>query len=212
MKISLCLVAAALLAAPGCSKKKTDESSPSAAKTVETPAATPAAPAAKAAPLPYVDPGAPTPESVTKAVAVLAPTQGREAHGVIQFAQAPGGGVDVTAEIEGLPPGKHGYHIHVLGDCSSPDGKSAGTHFNFAGSSMKPAADIKRITGNLGELDADKEGKAMAKTHLDKASLQGPYSLIGRSVIIHEKGNDPAQPPIGAAGARLACGVIGIGQ
>jgi len=211
MKISLCLAAAVMLAAPGCSKKKTDESSPAAPKTVETPTATPAAPAARA-PLPYVDPGAGTPESVTRAVAVLAPTQGREAHGTIQFAQAPGGGVDVTAEIEGLPPGVHAYHIHVLGDCSSADGKSAGTHFNFDGSSMKPATDIKRITGNLGELDADKEGKAEAKTHLDKASLQGPYSLIGRSVIIHEKGNDPAQPPIGAAGGRLACGVIGIAQ
>ncbi len=211
MKVSLCLVATAALALPACSKKKTDQGTQPAAKSVEQPPATPVATPA-AAPMPFIDPGAATPESVTKAVAVLAPTQGRETHGVIHFAQAPGGGVDVTAEVEGLPPGKHGYHIHVLGDCSAADGTSAGTHFNFAGSSMKPPPDIKRITGNLGELDAGKEGKATAKTNLPKASLQGPYSLIGRAVIIHEKGNDPSQPPIGAAGSRLACGVIGIAQ
>ena len=47
---------------------------------------------------------------------------------------------------------------------------------------------------------------------MEKASLAGPYSRLGRAVIIHEKGNDPSSPPIAAAGGRLSCGVIGVNQ
>ena len=36
------------------------------------------------------------------------------------------GGVRVEVAVEGAPPGKHGVHVHELGDCSSEDAKSAG--------------------------------------------------------------------------------------
>ncbi len=121
-------------------------------------------------------------------------------------------GLAYTANPHGLPPGMHGYHIHLYGDYSSADGKSAGTHFNLKGSSLHPPEDIRRITGNLGNLDADASGNASNKGMLKGASLTGAKAIIGRSVIIHEKANDPSQPPIGAAGGRLACGVIGMAE
>lgn len=144
------------------------------------------------------------------AIAVLHGTaEHADITGTIHFMPA-AGGVAYTAQARGLPPGMHGYHVHLYGDCSSADGKAAGTHFNLKGSSLHPPKDIKRITGNLGNLDADASGDATAKGLLKGASLTGTKALIGRSVIIHEKANDPSQPPIGAAGGRLACGVIGI--
>lgn len=146
-------------------------------------------------------------EAQKQAVAVLQPTQGNDVKGTVRFTQQ-AQGVKVTAHVTGLTPGKHGYHVHVNGDCSSPDGKSAGTHFNFEGSSQNPPADIDRITGNLGNLDADQGGEANASSIVEKATLTGEKSIIGRSVIVHAKPNDPSQPPIGAAGARQACGVI----
>ena len=157
----------------------------------------------------FVDPGAEEPERVTRAMVVLHPTKGSEAMGTIEFMEEEGG-VAYKASFENLPAGKHAYHIHLYGDCSSDDGKSAGTHFNLDGSSLNPPEDIDHITGDLGEVDAKGDGAASAQGKLEGASLHGLYSIIGRAAIIHEKGNDKTQPPIGAAGGRLACGVIGI--
>jgi Cu-Zn family superoxide dismutase len=159
-----------------------------------------------------VDPGADDSPPVRHAVAVLHPTEGHEAHGVVRFEEAEGG-LRVVAEMEGLPAGSsHGSHVHLLGDCRAPDGTSAGTHFNFLGSSKSPPADIDRITGDLGNIEAGADGRGRLEATLETASLQGPFSILGRSVIVHAKPNDPTQPPIGAAGARLACGVIGIAE
>jgi len=145
----------------------------------------------------------------TDAVAVIHPTEGNNVTGTVTFKKV-ANGVQVHAEAQGLSEGKHGFHIHLYGDCQAADGTSAGTHFNFEGSSTNPPEDIDRITGNLGNLDADAEGMATADTLIANAKLNGPKSIIGRAVIIHSKPNDPSQPPIGAAGARLGCGVIGL--
>lgn len=147
--------------------------------------------------------------SFTKAVAVIYPTQGNNASGTVTFEQTDNG-VKVYTDAKGLSPGPHGYHIHLYGDCSATDGTSAGTHFNFEGSSLNPPADIDYITGDLGNLDANDKGEAAADTTIANATLNGTKSIIGRAVVVHEKANDPSQPPIGAAGPRLGCGVIGI--
>ena len=157
----------------------------------------------------HEDPGKPDSPEIATATATLIPTQGSEVAGTIQFKQT-SKGVEVEAEVTGLPKGTHAYHVHLFGDCSSDDGKSAGTHMNFAGPSKNPPSNIAHITGNLGELVADDSGKASARSLVEKASLRPPYSILGRAVIVHEKGNDEKSPPIGAAGGRLACGVIGV--
>ncbi len=157
-----------------------------------------------------LDPGADDPAPVTAAVARLHPTAGNEAQGTVRLQESEAG-LAVGAEISGLPAGStHAYHVHVYGDCTGADGKSAGTHFHFDGSSLNPPADIDEITGNLGELVADDQGTATHRALIPDASLQGEYTLLGRSIVIHAKPNDATQPPIGAAGGRLACGVIGV--
>lgn len=146
------------------------------------------------------------------AVAVLHGTDGNDGvSATIRFTPKDGG-LAYTTEAEGLEPGKHGYHLHLYGDCSSGDGKSAGTHFNLKGSSKNPPEDIDHITGDLGDLEAGEDGSATHEGMLDGASLTGAKAIIGRGVIIHAKPNDPSQPPIGAAGSRQACGVIGIAE
>jgi Cu-Zn family superoxide dismutase len=60
---------------------------------------------------------------------VLEPTQGSQVRGTVTFTPAPGG-VRVVADITGLTPGAHGFHVHDKGDCSAPDATSAGGHFN----------------------------------------------------------------------------------
>src|ERR1700734_3260246 len=68
-------------------------------------------------------------ESVTKAVASLSPTKGNDVSGTVTFTKVDGG-VKIVADVTGLTPGSHGFHIHEFGDCSAPDGASAGGHFN----------------------------------------------------------------------------------
>lgn len=143
------------------------------------------------------------------AVAILHPTKGQDVSGLVTFSQS-NLGIQVVAEVEGLSEGLHAMHIHIYGDCTAPDASSAGTHFNFQGSSLDPPPDINRITGNLGELKTDAQGAATLRDILPEVRITGPKSIIGRAVIVHEKGNDMSQPPMGATGARLACGVIGI--
>jgi Cu-Zn family superoxide dismutase len=131
--------------------------------------------------------------------------------GVVRF-ETVEHGVRVVADITGLAPGKHGFHIHEYGDCSSEDGSSAGGHFNPAGMPHSMPASEKRHAGDLGNIEADNSGKA----HLDYVdaviSFTGPNSIVGRGVIVHEKEDDLKTQPTGNAGARLACGVIGIAK
>jgi superoxide dismutase, Cu-Zn family len=152
-----------------------------------------------------IDPGATNSAPVREAVAVLAPLKGSRVTGVVRF-RVDGDALDVTTSVDGLPGGVHAYHVHVYGDCSSPDGESAGPHFHFTGSSFGEA---RIITGNLGELRPGGKPTIADRTRI-QASLGGRYSILGRAVIVHERGNDPTSPPDGAAGKRLACGVIGI--
>lgn len=69
----------------------------------------------------------------TKAIAVLKPTEGNKVWGWVTFTKD-GDKVKVVGDIEGLTPGKHGFHVHEYGDCSAKDGASAGGHFNPQGS------------------------------------------------------------------------------
>ena len=72
--------------------------------------------------------------------------------------------------------------------------------------------DAMRHEGDMGNIEADATGKAHME-YVDKTiSLEGMASIIGRSVIVHADEDDLKSQPTGNAGARVACGVIGIGK
>lgn len=148
---------------------------------------------------------------VNKAVCVVYPTQGNAVTGTITFTRVDGG-VRVVADMQGLSKGKHGIHIHECGDCSAADGTSAGGHFNPMGESHGAPMDAMRHEGDMGNIEADDSGNAHLD-YIDKSiSLEGSATIIGRSVIVHEKEDDLKSQPTGNAGPRVACGVIGIGK
>jgi len=147
----------------------------------------------------------------TKATAVLHPTKGSNVEGVVTFIKT-GDEVKVVADITGLTPGKHGFHIHEFGDCSSPDGKAAGGHFNPTNNPHAGHDAEKRHVGDLGNIEADIEGKAHLELTDKMMTMSGENSIIGRGVIVHEKADDLKTQPTGDAGGRVACGVIGIAK
>jgi len=141
------------------------------------------------------------------ATAVLSPTEGNQVSGTVTFTLTDEG-VRVVAHVSGLKPGEHGFHIHESGDCSAPDGSSAGGHFNPMGTPHAgPDAEV-RHAGDLGNLVVDADGNATLERMDLHLTFDGPSSIIGRAVIVHENRDDFTTQPTGAAGARVACGVI----
>jgi Cu-Zn family superoxide dismutase len=144
-----------------------------------------------------------------KAVAVLQPTSGNKVSGTVTFTEV-ADGVQIQAEITGLPPGNHGFHVHEFGDCSAGDGSSAGAHFNPSHKRHAAPDAPERHVGDMGNVQADASGKAKLEYVDHQISLANDQrSVIGRSVVVHAKADDLKSQPAGDAGARVACGVIG---
>ena len=146
---------------------------------------------------------------ITKAIAVLHPTEGSKVHGAVNFTKE-GGKVKVVVHIEGLTPGKHGFHIHEWGDCSSKDGMATGGHYNPTTMPHAAPDAAQRHTGDLGNIEANQDGVAHTEFTDAMMKFDGPNSIIGRGVVVHAQPDDLKSQPAGAAGARLACGVIGV--
>lgn len=144
-----------------------------------------------------------------KAVVELNPASGSNVRGTVTFRETKHG-IRVEAAVTGLTPGLHGFHIHEKGDCSAPDATSAGGHFNPAGQPHGGPTDFLRHSGDLGNLTANDKGEAKFSALEPKLTFDGPSSIIGRAVIVHEKPDDLKSQPAGNAGPRIACGVINL--
>jgi Cu-Zn family superoxide dismutase len=145
-------------------------------------------------------------QDATKATCKLESKSGSKVTGTITFTKS-GDDVQVVADITGLTPGKHGFHIHEKGDCSAADAASAGAHFNPSQHKHGGPATTERHDGDLGNIETDASGK----THLDwkgQLSLSGADSIIGKSIVVHEKEDDLKTDPSGNSGSRVACGAI----
>ncbi len=150
--------------------------------------------------------------AITKAVCVLAPTEGSTVNGTVTFTKQ-ADGVLIEAHIMGLKPNaKHGFHIHEFGDVSKPDGTGAGGHFNPAGHEHGAPDAEKRHAGDLGNLEADASGHAMYKRVDKTIELNGASCILGRGLIVHAGTDDLKTQPTGDAGARAAQGVIGVAK
>lgn len=118
-------------------------------------------------------------------------------------------GVAVEGTVMGLEPGAvHAFHVHEHGDCSAPDGSSAGGHFapndGRHGSPAEPGSHL----GDLGNILADAEGNARVDVMVPGATLSGETGLVGRAFVLHAEADDLETQPAGDAGERIACGII----
>lgn len=150
-----------------------------------------------------------TTPNATGGVVTISPLGSTSVHGKLEF-KAQGGTTVISGVISGLTPGSHGMHIHEVGDCSDKDGKSAGPHFNPNGGAHAGPHDGGRHAGDLGNVTADAKGNASVNITSDMLALSGANSIIGRSVIVHEKSDDLKTQPSGDSGGRIGCGVIAL--
>jgi Cu-Zn family superoxide dismutase len=192
MKLCLGVVATLLLAA--CSREQ-PEGAP------RQPDETTAAPAEKTTD---------TAEAAPEAVAKIAPTQGNTVTGSLALAASPEG-VRISGAIQGLKPdAEFGFHIHEKGDCSAPDGSSAGAHFNPTQAQHGNPASGSHHAGDMVNIRSNGEGVAQVDTTAAGTALHGdPNSdVMGKAIVVHESPDDYTTQPSGNSGKRVACGVI----
>lgn len=198
MKNFFALAFVVFAACGGSKSKPAAEPAPEPPVTTEPTPAEPEKPAEPAPP--------PAPKTAT---AKLASASKSKVTGSITFKQT-ADGVEVTASVENLTPGDHGWHVHEKGDCSAPDASSAGGHFNPDNHKHGAPDAAERHAGDFGNLTAGKDGKATATITMKGVTLEEGVatSLVGKGFIVHEKKDDFKTQPTGNAGGRVACGVI----
>jgi Cu-Zn family superoxide dismutase len=140
----------------------------------------------------------------------LLPGQGAQVAGALDLV-ADGDAVVVTGLVTGLAPESvHGFHVHEKGDCSSPDFKSAGEHFNPTSEQHGNPAAPPHHLGDVPNLTANGEGRADVNTRVEGVTLGGggANDLVGKAFVVHAKPDDYKTQPSGDSGDRIACGVV----
>lgn len=139
--------------------------------------------------------------------AQLEPAAGQEVEAEVRMRETDQG-IRLEVMASGLTPGRHGLHIHELGDCSAPDFTSAGDHFNPDGNPHGPPGPDSHA-GDLGNIEADENGTVETVIMARYIELDpGQHTVVGKAFVIHADPDDLTSQPSGNAGARVACGVI----
>lgn len=143
------------------------------------------------------------------AAAALRDAQGRDV-GTVRLAEA-GGGVRITADVRDLPPGEHGFHIHMTGACE-PTFEAAGEHFNPEGKQHGLQNPAGPHAGDAENLRVGQDGTGQMEGTNDRVTLgEGPNSVFdsdGSAIVVHAQPDDQRTDPSGNSGERIACGVI----
>ena len=121
-------------------------------------------------------------------------------------------GVSFKVSAEGIAKGAHGFHVHEQGDCAAAtkDGKmvagfAAGPHYDPAGTKSHKGPKGGGHQGDLPVLNASDKGidQTVTAPQLKLADVRG------RSLMIHEAGDNYTDTPENGGGAgRIACGVV----
>ena len=133
--------------------------------------------------------------------APLRPLGGSAATGSVAFAQFQNG-VSLDLSIYGLRIGRYRVVIHTTGNCSSPNGFSAGPPYSPPG--VEPPLD-KQIRPFYTSNDNSTE----VSVRLVGVTLEGPNSILGRSVVVHEGAEGSLEAVPDVRNGRVACGIIG---
>ena len=151
---------------------------------------------------------APAGQAKASVVATFKAKAESKAAGTVTFTRD-GDKVRAVIELSNVSPGPHGIHIHEKGDCSAADFSSAGGHWNPSSKQHACPPEGERHPGDFGNIEVKEDGTARSELTLEQVNLgDGPQSLLGKSVILHEGKDDCHSQPSGESGGRLACAVI----
>ena len=133
--------------------------------------------------------------------------------GEATFEATPSGVVLVKASVSGIAPGEHGFHIHETGECDPSTGfQSAGGHYVGAGEPSHGLVEGGPHAGDMGNATVGEDGMLVVEVFNPRVTLDGDMNPLadedGSAIMIHAGPDDYTSQPSGAAGDRVACGVI----
>lgn len=126
------------------------------------------------------------------------------------------GGASFLVQLQGLPAGEHGFHVHAMGDCGPGNNAEghmaaamqAGGHWDPQETKAHRGPEGDGHLGDLPVLTAQADG--MVNTSVVAPRITDISALRGKALMIHAGGDNYSDEPkpLGGGGARLACGVI----
>merc|ERR1711939_343659 len=142
-----------------------------------------------------------------------------EITGIVTMRQpAPDAELEITGFVSGLPPGEHGIQIREFADFQQ-GATTTGAIFNPDEKPHGSSEDTERMVGDLGNVEADGEGRANVQITDRYATLFGERCIIGRAVVVYEnpddlgKAEDDERTKIdGNVGEGIAWATIGLAQ
>lgn len=136
-----------------------------------------------------------------------------EGMGTVTFEPTPSGMLVLTLEVDGLPEGVRAFHVHETGECdAATEFKSAGGHY-AGGKAHGVLVEDGPHPGDFPNVYVPESGMLRVQFFTDRLSVgsEGTNPLAdedGSAVIFHSGADDYESQPAGAAGSRIACGVI----
>ena len=119
--------------------------------------------------------------------------------------------LSLTVQVQGMPQGINGMHLHMTGACDAPDFTSAGGHLNPDDREHGLHNPKGSHLGDLPNLEIGHEGAGSATITLPGTRTELEPILFdsdGTALVIHAEPDDLVTDPTGNSGARIACGVI----
>jgi len=140
------------------------------------------------------------------ATASLENTDG-EPVGTVELHATPNGTL-LNVVLHAMPSGVHAFHIHEIGRCD-PDFGHAGGHYNPEGVGHGFLDEGGFHVGDMPNLHIPDNGALSVEILNHQLALdERLFDEDGASIMIHAGPDDYTSDPSGAAGARIACGVI----
>ena len=117
-------------------------------------------------------------------------------------------GTLLHATLTNLPAGAHAFHVHAVGVCEPPF-KSAGGHYNPTGAKHGIESPDGMHAGDMPNIHVPESGALEIEVLNTMLRLDDAlFDADGAAIVIHEGPDDYVSDPAGAAGPRIACGVI----
>lgn len=147
--------------------------------------------------------------SVTHASALVSNALGEDVGSVLL--QSDSDHVFLALELRELEPGTKALHLHTTGACESPDFASAGGHLNPTGATHGELSEGGKHLGDLPNVVIAEDGQLSARINIgipNQGILEAINDSDGTAVMLHAGPDDYISDPAGAAGPRIACGVL----